>query len=89
MNGRTGLRMGDSTMIDGMLYDGLTCAFDKARPHMGIYGNATATTFSLSREEQDAWSVRSHERALMAIEKVTSQRKSYLWKYHSVKENHS
>ncbi|WP_107947554.1 acetyl-CoA C-acetyltransferase [Lysinibacillus parviboronicapiens] len=69
MNGRTGLRMGDSTMIDGMLYDGLTCAFDQARPHMGSYGNATATTFSLSREEQDAWSVRSHERALGAIEK--------------------
>ncbi len=69
MKGRTGLRMGDSTMIDGMLYDGLTCAFDQARPHMGRYGNATATTFSLSREEQDTWSVRSHERALGAIEK--------------------
>ncbi|MGN4126754.1 acetyl-CoA C-acetyltransferase [Lysinibacillus sphaericus] len=69
MKGRTGLRMGDSTMIDGMLYDGLTCAFDQARPHMGSYGNATATTFSLSREEQDTWSVSSHERALGAIEK--------------------
>ncbi|EON73982.1 acetyl-CoA C-acetyltransferase [Lysinibacillus sphaericus] len=69
MKGRTGLRMGDSTMIDGMLYDGLTCAFNQARPHMGSYGNTTATTFSLSREEQDTWSVRSHERALGAIEK--------------------
>ncbi|MGE7690688.1 acetyl-CoA C-acetyltransferase [Lysinibacillus sp. NPDC097214] len=68
-NGRTGLRMGDSTMVDGMLYDGLTCAFDKARPHMGSYGNVTAKEYSLSREEQDAWSVRSHERALAAIEK--------------------
>jgi len=68
-NGRTGLRMGDSTIVDGMLYDGLTCAFDKARPHMGSYGNSTAKEFSLSREEQDAWSVRSHERALSAIEK--------------------
>lgn len=68
LNGRNGLRMGDSTMVDGMLYDGLTCAFDKARPHMGSYGNATAKEFSLSREEQDAWSVRSHERALAAIE---------------------
>ncbi|MBH9788311.1 acetyl-CoA C-acyltransferase, partial [Clostridioides difficile] len=58
-----------STMVDGMLYDGLTCAFDKARPHMGSYGNATAKEFSLSREEQDTWSVRSHERALAAIEK--------------------
>ncbi|MFJ7185535.1 acetyl-CoA C-acetyltransferase [Lysinibacillus xylanilyticus] len=68
-NGRIGLRMGDSTMVDGMLYDGLTCAFNKARPHMGSYGNVTAKEYSLSREEQDAWSVRSHERALAAIEK--------------------
>ncbi len=69
LNGRTGLRMGDSTMVDGMLYDGLTCAFDPARPHMGNYGNSTAKEFSLSREEQDAWSVRSHERALAAMDK--------------------
>lgn len=69
LNGRTGLRMGDSTMVDGMLYDGLTCAFDPGRPHMGSYGNSTAKEFSLSREEQDAWSVRSHERALAAMDK--------------------
>jgi len=69
LNGRTGLRMGDSTMVDGMLYDGLTCAFDPVRPHMGSYGNSTAKEFSLSREEQDAWSVRSHERALTAMDK--------------------
>ncbi|MGE7986458.1 acetyl-CoA C-acetyltransferase [Lysinibacillus fusiformis] len=69
LNGRTGLRMGDSTMVDGMLYDGLTCAFDPSRPHMGSYGNSTAKEFSLSREEQDAWSVRSHERALAAMDK--------------------
>jgi len=69
LNGRTGLRMGDSTMVDGMLYDGLTCAFDPARPHMGSYGNSTAKEFTLSREEQDAWSVRSHERALAAMDK--------------------
>jgi len=67
-NGRTGLRMGDSTMVDGMLYDGLTCAFNKERPPMGSYGNKAATEFSLSRQEQDAWAVRSHERALAAIE---------------------
>ena len=69
LNGRTGLRMGDAKMVDGMLYDGLTCAFDAVRPHMGSYGNTTATEFSLSREEQDAWAARSHERALAAIDK--------------------
>ena len=67
-NGRTGLRMGDSTMVDGMLYDGLTCAFHQARPPMGSYGNKAASEFSLSRQEQDAWAVRSHERAIAAIE---------------------
>lgn len=67
-NGRTGLRMGDSTMVDGMLYDGLTCAFNQSRPPMGSYGNKAASEFSLSRQEQDAWAVRSHERAIAAIE---------------------
>ena len=68
-NGRTGLRMGDTKLIDGMIYDGLSCAFDATRPHMGSYGNSTAQEFSLSRQEQDAWSARSHERALQAVEK--------------------
>ena len=69
LNGRTGLRMGDTKLIDGMIYDGLSCAFDATRPHMGSYGNLTAKEFSLTRQEQDAWSARSHERALAAIEK--------------------
>lgn len=69
LDGRTGLRMGDKKLVDGMIYDGLSCAFDAARPHMGSYGNSTAEEFSLSRQEQDAWSARSHERALTAIEK--------------------
>ena len=69
LDGRTGLRMGDTKLIDGMIYDGLSCAFDGTRPHMGNYGNSTAKEFSLSREEQDAWSARSHARALQAIEK--------------------
>lgn len=69
LDGRTGLRMGDTKLVDGVIYDGLSCAFDVTRPHMGNYGNSTAKEFSLSREEQDAWSARSHERALQAVEK--------------------
>ena len=38
------------------------------RVHMGTYGNSTAEEFELSREKQDAWSFRSHERALKAID---------------------
>lgn len=66
--GRFGLRMGDATLVDGMLSDGLSCSFNPKGVHMGIYGNSTAEAFSISREEQDAWAVRSHERALAAIE---------------------
>lgn len=66
--GRFGLRMGDASIVDGMLYDGLSCAFDGKRPHMGTYGNATAKKFELARDVQDAWAARSHQRALAAID---------------------
>jgi acetyl-CoA C-acetyltransferase len=69
--GRFGLRMGDAQMIDGMIYDGLSCSFDPKRVHMGTYGNATAEKFDLSREKQDEWSFRSHDLALKAIDNGT------------------
>ena len=66
--GRFGLRMGDASLVDGMIYDGLSCAFHPKQVHMGIYGNDTASKFRVSREQQDAWAVRSHEKALAAID---------------------
>lgn len=66
--GRFGLRMGDATMVDGMVYDGLSCSFHPKSVHMGTYGNSTAEAFELSREKQDAWSFRSHDLALKAID---------------------
>lgn len=63
---RWGLRMGDAQMIDGMVHDGLSCSFHPDKVHMGTYGNSTATDFDLSREQQDSWSARSHERAIIA-----------------------
>ncbi|MER2116427.1 MAG: acetyl-CoA C-acetyltransferase, partial [Solibacillus isronensis] len=66
--GRFGLRMGDASLVDGMIYDGLSCAFHPKQVHMGIYGNDTASKFEVSREQQDAWAVRSHEKALVAID---------------------
>ena len=59
--------MGDATVVDGLLYDGLTCAFDENRVHMGVYGNATAEKFNLTREAQDKWAARSQELASKAI----------------------
>ncbi|MEL4023967.1 acetyl-CoA C-acetyltransferase [Lysinibacillus endophyticus] len=66
--GRWGLRMGDAQLVDGMIYDGLSCAFHPDHVHMGTYGNSTASEFNLTREAQDEWSVRSHQLAFKAIE---------------------
>lgn len=66
--GRFGLKMGDAPLVDGMIYDGLSCSFSPDRVHMGTYGNQTAGEFSLTREMQDEWSLRSHERANAAID---------------------
>jgi len=65
-NARTGYRMGDQQVRDLMIYDGLTCSFTGV--HMGTYGNLTAEELNISREEQDAWALRSHERAVKAID---------------------
>lgn len=63
---RWGNRMGDKTVVDSMIHDGLSCSFTGA--HMGTYGNRTAESFELSREEQDQWSYESHQKAIAAIE---------------------
>ncbi|MFA1822433.1 acetyl-CoA C-acetyltransferase [Virgibacillus oceani] len=63
---RWGNRMGDKKVVDMMVHDGLTCSFEGV--HMGNYGNATAEEFELTREAQDEWSYRSHQRAGKAIE---------------------
>jgi acetyl-CoA C-acetyltransferase len=63
---RWGLRMGDAAVTDLMIHDGLTCSFEDV--HMGSYGNGVAREMELSRKDQDAWALRSHELALNAIE---------------------
>ena len=63
---RWGYRMGDKQVVDMMQHDGLTCSFKGV--HMGTYGNSTAEAFDISREAQDEWSYRSHQRAIDAIE---------------------
>jgi acetyl-CoA C-acetyltransferase len=63
---RWGLKMGDSSVKDLMIHDGLSCSFTGV--HMGTYGNSTAKEMEISREAQDEWALRSHERAIAAIE---------------------
>ncbi|WAA12206.1 acetyl-CoA C-acetyltransferase [Fervidibacillus halotolerans] len=63
---RQGYRMGHGELIDSMIYDGLTCSFSGV--HMGNYGNATADELEISREKQDKWALRSHQRAIAAMD---------------------
>ncbi|ADU32345.1 acetyl-CoA C-acetyltransferase [Evansella cellulosilytica] len=62
---RFGFKMGNQTLYDMMIHDGLTCTFTGV--HMGNYGNEVAEEFALTREEQDKWAFRSHQRAAKAI----------------------
>ncbi|AZB40941.1 acetyl-CoA C-acetyltransferase [Bacillus sp. FJAT-42376] len=64
---RWGLRMGDGSVKDLMVHDGLTCSFEGV--HMGTYGNSTARELEITRESQDEWALRSHQRASEAIKK--------------------
>jgi acetyl-CoA C-acetyltransferase len=63
---RFGYRLGDGTLIDSMVHDGLTCAV--AGCHMGIHGSNVAAEEHVSREEQDAYALRSHQRAVAFYE---------------------
>jgi acetyl-CoA C-acetyltransferase len=63
---RWGLRMGDSSVKDLMVHDGLTCTFTGV--HMGIYGNDVANEMEISRERQDEWAYRSHSLAVKAAD---------------------
>ena len=63
---RFGYRLGDGTLIDLMTHDGLTSTFDKK--HMVEQASFVARELGISREDQDAWALRSHERATQAID---------------------
>ncbi len=63
---REGLRMGDGELRDLMIHDGLWCAMDNC--HMGISGETVAETYSVTREEQDAYAAESHRRSAAATE---------------------
>jgi acetyl-CoA C-acetyltransferase len=64
---RWGARMGHQSLVDLMLRDGLECSFDKV--HMIVHGSEVAEEFGISRSAQDEWALRSHQRAINAINK--------------------
>jgi acetyl-CoA C-acetyltransferase len=61
---REGLRMGNGTLVDSLIQDGLWCAFEQC--HMGMAGELVADTFKVGRAEQDAHAVESHRKAAHA-----------------------
>mgnify|MGYP006196844591 CR=1 FL=1 len=67
VGGREGAKFGEVKFQDHMQFDGLTCAFEcwgmtHAADHI-------ARKYGISREEQDAFALRSHQRALAAIDR--------------------
>lgn len=63
---RQGLRMGDKQIWDHMLHDALTDAFGNY--HMGVTAENVAAQYGLSREEQDAFAIRSQQKAIAAVD---------------------
>jgi acetyl-CoA C-acetyltransferase len=63
---RTGYRMGDATMIDAVVHDGLWCAVEHV--HMGEEAEIVAEAYNVTREEQDDLAYHSHMKAQAATE---------------------
>jgi len=66
---RWGIRMGDTPTLDAMMHDGLLDAFEHV--NMVRFGADGARRFGISREDQDLWALRSHQRAAAATDEGT------------------
>jgi acetyl-CoA C-acetyltransferase len=62
---RNGYRLGNATIVDSMVHDGLWDIYNDY--HMGITGENVAEKYGISREEQDEFAVNSHRKAVAAI----------------------
>ena len=63
---RAGYRLGNQTVVDSTVHDGLWCA--TCDVHMGVHAERVAAKHDVSREAQDEFALRSHQHALAAIE---------------------
>jgi acetyl-CoA C-acetyltransferase len=66
LDARFGYRLGDGKLIDSTVHDGLWCAFEDC--HMGTHAERVAIHDAVSRQDQDAFALQSHERAIAAID---------------------
>ena len=62
---RKGYRLGNATIVDSMVHDGLWDIYNDY--HMGITGENVAEKYGITREEQDEFAVNSHRKAVSAI----------------------
>ena len=62
---RRGVKLGDATMVDAMIHDGLTCSFESC--HMGMHAEHIARRFDVTREDQDRFAAQSQRRAAAAV----------------------
>jgi len=65
---RDGFRMGPAKLVDSMVNDGLTDAYDAI--HMGVTAENIAKKYSISREEQDAFALASQQKAAAAQDRI-------------------
>eukprot|EP00981_Chlorochromonas_danica_P015738 scaffold14367_cov250-Ochromonas_danica.AAC.34 len=63
-NARAGYRLGNGTLVDGLIHDGLWDIYDNQ--HMGMCGEAAAARFGITRQDQDEFAIKSYERAAAA-----------------------
>ena len=63
---RFGLRLGNGELIDATVHDGLWCSIEDC--HMGTHAERVAIKDAVSREDQDAFALESHRRAIDAID---------------------
>jgi acetyl-CoA C-acetyltransferase len=61
---REGYRLGNGTLLDSMIHDGLWCAFENY--HMGNTGEVVAQRYHVTRQEQDEYALNSHRKAAAA-----------------------
>lgn len=66
-NARNGIKLGNGKLIDGLINDGLTDAYN--HEHMGNAAELCATEYNISREEQDEFAIESYKRSSAAWEK--------------------
>ncbi len=62
---REGFRMGNATLVDSLIHDGLWCAFENY--HMGNTGEVVAERYGVKRADQDEYALNSHRKAAAAI----------------------